>query len=167
MTKFQKRMDEAFKKMEAVRKTAEAENRSLTQEEMDQRAAFKSEIELAKKEEADFKAEEELRSELYGNSGGAQTLQGDAPITSQPDQPIYRGSSATALGQQLIDIRTISDPSMPDGGEVRAAKSRLEQSQKRYESRMVPGATMPFAAVPNMRLPMILVLPASPAPKVM
>jgi len=132
MNKFQKRMDTAFKAMEAIRKTAEAENRNLTQEEMDQRAAFKAEIELAKKEELDFTAEEELRSELYGNSGGAQTHQTDTAMTSQPDQPIYRGSPASMLGQQLMDIRTMAMRGA-DVSEMKQARSRLDQVEKRNQ----------------------------------
>jgi len=133
MTKFQRRMDTAFKSMEAIRKTAEAENRNLTQDEMDQRAAFKSEIELAKKEELDFKAEEELRSELYGNSAGAKTHHTDTAMTSQPDQPIYRGSPASMLGQQLMDIRTMA-MSGADATEMKQARSRLDQVEKRNQA---------------------------------
>jgi HK97 family phage major capsid protein len=49
-----------------------------------------------------------------------------------PDQPIYRGSSATMLGSQLMDIATIYDPTRQTGDrEVREARSRIEQSQKR------------------------------------
>jgi HK97 family phage major capsid protein len=137
MNKYQKRMDEAFKKMEEIRKKAEAESRALTAEELEQRAALKAEIDQAKREWDDFKAEEELRTELYGTGSGAVTLEDPNahPITG-PDQPIYRGSNATALGMQLADIRMISDPKF-DGKEVRDARSRLEQSQKRYVQRLV------------------------------
>jgi len=136
MNKWQKRMDEAFKKMEEIRKKAETENRSLTADEMAQRSALKAEIDQAKREWDDFKAEEELRADLYGTGTGALTVEGDPahPITGA-DQPIYRGSNATALGQQLADVRMISDPKF-DGQEVRSARSRLEQSQKRYAQRM-------------------------------
>lgn len=52
-----------------------------------------------------------------------------------PDQPIYRGSNATMLGAQLVDIRMIADPKY-SGKEVLDARGRLEQSQKRYAERM-------------------------------
>lgn len=131
MNIYQKRMDEAFKKLEDIRKKAEAEKRALTPEELDQRKALKAEIEAAKREWDDFKAEEELRAELYGQGSGALTVDNNAQVTI-PDAPIYRGSNATALGQQLADIRTISKPDVFERNEVRNAQSRLEKSQKRY-----------------------------------
>lgn len=48
------------------------------------------------------------------------------------DAPIYRGSNATALGMQLMDIRTMTKPDAYGQSEVRSAQSRLEKSQKRY-----------------------------------
>jgi len=129
MNKFQKRMDEAFKKMEEIRKKAEAEKRSMTEEELTQRASFKAEIEAAKREWEDMKAEEELRASLYGE-GSALTVE-DGVTVEIPDAPIYRGSAATALGEQLMDIRTVSESSKFSGEEVRAAKSRIERSNKR------------------------------------
>lgn len=129
MNKFAKRMDEAFKKMEDIRKKAEAEKRSMTEEELTQRATHKAEIEAAKREWEDAKEEERLRGELYGE-GSALTVEGD-PNLEIPDAPIYRGSNATALGEQLMDIRTVSEASKFSGEEVRAAKSRIEKSNKR------------------------------------
>lgn len=134
MNKYQARMDAAFKKMEDIRKKAEAENRALTTDELTERASLKAEIDQVKREWDDFKAEEELRSELYGTGNGALTVEGAGNIEI-PDAPIYRGSNATALGQQLADIRTISDPKF-SGNEVREARGRLEKSQKRYQERM-------------------------------
>lgn len=136
MNQYQKRMDAAFKKMEDIRKKAESEGRALTPEELEARAALKAEIDQAKREWDDFKAEEELRAELYGNGGGgALTVAGD-PQIEIPDQPIYRGSNATALGAQLLDIRTLSAPSNFEDVEIRAARGRLEKSQKRYSEKM-------------------------------
>lgn len=136
MNKYQKRMDDAFKKMEEIRKKAESESRALTAEELTQRESLKAEIEAAKREWEDFKAEEELRKELYGeNGGGALSVAGSGPITVE-DQPIYRGSAATVLGMQLMDIRTMSRTDAFPANEVRSAKSRLEQSQKRYATHM-------------------------------
>ncbi len=130
MNKWQKIMDVAFRKLEDIRKKAEAEGRALTAEELDQRAALKNEIEAAKREWEDFKKEEELRADLYGSGAGALTVEGDAHVEI-PDAPIYRGSNATALGQQLMDIRTMTMPSNYGSNEVSGARSRLEQSQKR------------------------------------
>jgi HK97 family phage major capsid protein len=53
---------------------------------------------------------------------------------TSPDQPIYRGSSAAVLGQQLMDIRTMSRPDNFRSSEVSASRSRLEKSQRRHES---------------------------------
>jgi HK97 family phage major capsid protein len=53
---------------------------------------------------------------------------------TSPDQPIYRGSSAAVLGQQLMDIRTMSRPDNFRSSEVSASRSRLEQAQRRHES---------------------------------
>ncbi len=131
MNPYQKRMDAAFKKMEAIRKKAESENRSLTAEELQERASLKAEIEATQREWDDFKAEEELRKSLYGENGGqAMTIEGPGNIEI-PDAPIYRGSPATALGAQLMDIRTVSEPSKFGSEEVRAAQSRVEKAQKR------------------------------------
>lgn len=135
MNKYQKRMDEAFKKLEDIRKKAEAENRSLTAEELEARAALKAEIDQAKREWDDFKAEEEVRAELYGTGAGALTIEDKADIKI-PDAPIYRGSAATALGQQLLDVRTLSKTDLFSGSEVSAARSRVEQSQKRSIERL-------------------------------
>ena len=130
MNEFQRRMDAAFKKMAAIRKAAEAEKRALTDDEIAQRAALKAEIDLAKRQWDDQKAEEELRAELYGSGGGALTVADDATITA-PDAPIYRGSNASVLGAQLLDIRTMSRPDVFDGAQVREARSRLENTEKR------------------------------------
>lgn len=135
MNIYQKRMDEAFKKLEEIRKKAEAEKRALTAEEIEQRKTLKAEIEAAKREWEDVKAEEELRKELYGEGGGALTVEG-ATTVEIPDAPIYRGSNATALGAQLLDIRTMSQPGKFSDGEVREARGRLEKSQKRYTEKM-------------------------------
>ena len=132
MNRFQKIMDAAFKKMEDIRKKAEAESRSLTAEEIEERAGIRAEIESVKKEMDDFNAETELRSSLYGSSAGPQTTP-EGPVTSQPDQPIYRGSPATMLGAQLLDIRTMSRPEIHERGVVTAARSRLEQVEKRNQ----------------------------------
>jgi HK97 family phage major capsid protein len=137
MNEFQKKMDATFKKMEAIRKKAEAEKRSMTDEELTERANLKAEIEQVKKEWDDFKAEEELRHSLYGgDGGGAQTVaEGDVHIEVL-DQPIYRGSNATALGQQLMDVRTVTDPTQFGSKEVYEARSRIEQSEKRSRERL-------------------------------
>jgi HK97 family phage major capsid protein len=139
MNKWQKLMDAAFRKMEAIRTKAEAEKRALTAEELAERASLKAEIEATQREWDDFKAEDELRKKLYGEGDesdrtGALT-RGVNPdeggrITVE-DQPIYRGSSATALGMQLMDIRTISEPTRFKDSEVAEARSRVEKSQKR------------------------------------
>lgn len=129
MNVYQKRMDAAFKAMEEIRKKAEAEKRSMTEEELTQRAAFKAEIEAAKREWEDVKAEEELRASLYGE-GSTLTIEGDAPIMA-PDAPIYRGSNATALGMQLMDVRTLSEPSRYSTSEVAEARSRVEKAHNR------------------------------------
>lgn len=134
-------MDAAFKKMEAIRTKAEGEKRDLTKEELEERASLKAEIEAAQREWDDFKAEEELRAKLYGKGGDEDALtRGGNPEEGSritiDDQPIYRGSSATALGQQLLDIRTMTRPEIFRTPEVRDAQSRLERSQKRYAEKM-------------------------------
>lgn len=53
------------------------------------------------------------------------------PATS-PDQPIYRGSSASALGQQLLDIRAVGGAENVPRQEVTAARSRLAKTQNRH-----------------------------------
>ena len=70
MNQYQKRMDAAFKKMEDIRKKAESEGRALTPEELEARAALKAEIDQAKREWDDFKAEEELQAIVTGKQIG-------------------------------------------------------------------------------------------------
>jgi len=140
MNKWQKLMQEAFRKMEDIRKKAEAESRSLTTEEIQQRADLKTEIDRLDAEMRSFEAEEELRTKLFGEGGEnrSQTAvdppEGGSRITVE-DQPIYRGSPASALGQQLIDIRALSRPDMSGGKEVSEARSRLEQVEKRNQAK--------------------------------
>jgi HK97 family phage major capsid protein len=134
MNLYQKRMDAAFKAMEDIRKKAEAEKRSMTEEELTQRATHKAEIEAAKREWEDAKEEERLRGELYGE-GFALTVEGEGKITI-PDAPIYRGSAATMLGQQLMDIRTMTRPQNFNDSEVKEARSRTERAQKRSIERL-------------------------------
>lgn len=138
MNKWQKRMKEAFDKMEAIRKKAEAEKRAMTAEEIEERNNLKAEIEAAEAEMRSVEAEEEMRKKLFGgddDGGGAMTVDGDPAITVE-DQPIYRGSNATALGQQLMDIRTVTEPSLFGSKEVTEARSRIEQSEKRSREKL-------------------------------
>jgi len=134
-------MDEAFRKMEAIRKKAETENRALTAEEIQQREGLRVEIDRLDAEMKSFEAEEATRKRLYGDGDqtGALTRGEDPNDDSRitiDDQPIYRGSTATALGQQLLDIRTMTRPEIFRTPEVRDAQSRLERSQKRYAEKM-------------------------------
>ena len=55
---------------------------------------------------------------------------------TSPDQPIYRGSAATMLGQQLMDVRTMTRPDKFRDAEVAASRARLEQTQRRNEARL-------------------------------
>jgi HK97 family phage major capsid protein len=135
MNEYQKRMKKAFDQMEAIRKKAEAEKRAMTTEEIQERASLKTQIDTIEAEMKSVEAEEELRGRLFGASDdGAVTIAGEGNI-SVPDAPIYRGSNATALGMQLMDIRTMSRPDVFSNGEVKEARSRLEQTQKRNEKR--------------------------------
>jgi HK97 family phage major capsid protein len=135
MNPYQKRMKDALDKMEAIRKKAETEKRAMTAEELTQRETLMAEYRAADTEWKSIEAEEDLRGQAYGGEGGgALTVEGDPNITI-PDAPVYRGSNATMLGSQLADIRMISDPKF-DGQEVRAARSRIDQNQKRYALRM-------------------------------
>jgi len=131
MNIYQQRMKEALDKMEAVRKKAETEKRAMTTEEIVERESLMAEYKAADAEWKSIQAEEELRAQAYGQGGGALTIEGPGNVEI-PDAPIYRGSNATALGQQLADIRTISRPEVFEKPEVRAAQGRLEKSQKRY-----------------------------------
>lgn len=52
---------------------------------------------------------------------------------TSPDQPIYRGSSASMLGLQLVDIATMTRPDARPT-EKTDARSRLEQNQRRNQA---------------------------------
>ena len=141
MNKFQLRMKAAFDKMEAIRKKAETEGRALTAEEIQERATLKAEIETVEAEMRSVQEEEELRTRLFGSDGSDENRSQTAGnpdasgrITVE-DQPIYRGSPASALGQQLLDIRTMSRPDVFGGTEVSGARSRLEQVEKRNQAK--------------------------------
>jgi len=135
MNPFQIRMKNAFDKMEAIRKKAEAEKRAMTAEEIEERKTLKAEIEAAEAEMKSVEAEEELRKKLF--TGEEEDVQTRASGSFEiPDQPIYRGSNATALGQQLLDVRMMAKPDAFGDKDVREARSRLEQSQKRYAVKM-------------------------------
>lgn len=134
MNEYQKRMKAAFDKMEAIRKAAEAEKRAMTAEELEQRAALKAEIEAAEAEMRSVEAEEELRGRMFG-AGSALTIEDNTQITVV-DQPIYRGSPASALGQQLLDIAVMSRPEAHASQAVTSARSRLEQTEKRNQAKL-------------------------------
>lgn len=128
-------MDAAFRAMEAIRLGAEKEGRAMTEEELAKRAAHKAEIEAAQREWDDFKAEEELRKSLYGEGEGRAIPPedgGNGRVTVE-DQPIYRGSAASALGQQLMDVKAMVTPNLTSN-ERSQARSRLEQTQKRNQA---------------------------------
>jgi len=140
MNKWQKLMEAAFRKMEDIRKKAEAENRGLTDEEIKERSDLKVEIDRLEAEMRSFEAEEELKKRLFGDEGEnrSQTLDdlGSGRIEVM-DAPIYRGSPATALGEQLLDIRTMYDQTHFTSKEVSEARSRVERSQKRSYEKLV------------------------------
>ena len=130
MDKFQKKLDALFKEYEGVRKSAEAEEREMTAEEIGKRSELKTKIEDVKKRQADWMEEQEMRGDLYGDTGEPET-RGGSPTITMEDQPIYRGSPATMLGQQLLDIRAVGKPDAFDTSFAREARSRLEQTEKR------------------------------------
>jgi len=134
MNVYQLRMKAAFDKMEGIRKAAEAEKRAMTAEEVEQRASLKVEIEAAEAEMRSVEAEDELRGRLFG-SGSALTLTDDSKITIE-DQPIYRGSPASALGQQLMDVSIMSRPEVHGQQSISGARSRLEQTEKRNQAKL-------------------------------
>lgn len=132
MDKFQKKLDALFKEYEGVRKSAEAEEREMTAEEIERRSELKTKIEDVKKRQADFLEEQEMRGDLYGDVQKPETRSGQPTITME-DQPIYRGSPSTALGQQLIDVALVTPGWNADArhGSRRDAERRLEQNTKR------------------------------------
>lgn len=133
MNSYQKRMKEALDKMEAIRKKAETEKRAMTPEELAERKNLEAEYKAADEEWKSIQAEEELRRNAYGTGSGALTIS-DNPTVEMPDQPIYRGSSATALGQQLLDVRALAMPGT-EAKERQEARSRLEQNERRTRER--------------------------------
>jgi HK97 family phage major capsid protein len=141
MNEYVKRMEAAFKKMEDIRKKAESEKRAMTAEEIEERSGLKAEIDSIEAEMKSVEAEEETRKKLYGDNGnsGALTIADDAHI-EVIDQPAYRGSSATQLGQQLLDIRMLSKPSNFSDKEVREARGRLEKTEKRNAAKLTEQA---------------------------
>ncbi|MFA6100438.1 MAG: phage major capsid protein [Patescibacteria group bacterium] len=128
-------MKAATDKMDEILGKAKTEGRALTTEEIAEIDARTAEFDAAERGWNAVKKVEEIHGRAYGESVGALTLEDNATI-SMPDAPIYRGSNATALGQQLLDIRTISRPDAFDQAEVRGAQGRLEKSQKRYAEKL-------------------------------
>jgi HK97 family phage major capsid protein len=136
-----KRMADNFKKIEDIRKKAETEGRSLTKEEIEERSGLLLSIENDKIELKSIEDEERTKLELFGPEGGSGPLSrsvdtvaaGDIEV---PDAPIYRGSPASTLGMQLTDIAIISNPESHSRSNVSNARSRLEQTQKRYYAQL-------------------------------
>ena len=82
MTEIQRKMEEAFRKMEAIVKRAESENRNITKAERDEHDAFKGEIEVLIAQQRTMRSHEEMRVDLYGGaiepgSGSLTMLTGD------------------------------------------------------------------------------------------
>jgi HK97 family phage major capsid protein len=111
-----------MKELDEVRKLD-----TLTDE---QRATRDSLIAAVKVLGSDIDAELELRK-----LDAANEFSDTATIEIQ-DQPIYRGSAATMIGTQLMDIRTMSRPDNFGSNEVSEARGRLEKTQKRNQERM-------------------------------
>ena len=80
--------------------------------------------------EKDIDAEKRLIALDAANQGDDDNGEHRTNIDVE-DQPIYRGSSAAAFGQQLADVATVTTPGGIAGLAVDDARSRLEQNTKR------------------------------------
>jgi len=47
------------------------------------------------------------------------------------DQPVYRGTQASAFGQQMADVAAVTDPNGIRGLDVKESRTRLEENTKR------------------------------------
>jgi hypothetical protein len=142
MNEYQKRMKAAFTKMEEIRKAAEKEKRAMTAEEIETRKTLKAEIDAIEAEMKSVQEEEELRKKMFGDDDSRASTVDNLPDgqIAIPDAPIYRGSGASMLGQQLMDIRAIYKHGVSEN-EKRDAKSRLEKVYRRAEERAEIRAT--------------------------
>lgn len=99
----------------------------------EKRAEAATKIERVKAVEADLRELDELDEIERRNNrtinGNPDFLDGDD--IKIPDQPIYRGTRASAFGQQMADVAAVTDPNGVRGLPVKEARSRLEQNTKR------------------------------------
>jgi HK97 family phage major capsid protein len=100
----------------------------------EKRAQNKADLARAKEVKAQIDEIEEAMAldasiAARGDDGYKPPANGDTNI-EVPDQPIYRGSAASVLGQQALDVRAMQDPSV-GGADREAAADRLERSHKR------------------------------------
>ncbi|HOG17669.1 MAG TPA: phage major capsid protein [Syntrophales bacterium] len=91
MNQRQKKMDELFKEMEAIRGKAEHEKRTMTEKELERRSHIKSQISALAAEERSCHDEDALRTMLYGgpNDGG-----GPFTLTAGMENPVARGGAS-------------------------------------------------------------------------
>lgn len=107
-----------------------AEKRTEMQAKLERAKAL--EIEIKEAEEA-LDLEKRMSQTINQPAGFVPPTGLDGEGRAQvPDQPVYKGSPAAALGQQLMDIRATSPGSPHSVSMVSEARSRLEQAEKRY-----------------------------------
>lgn len=151
LKKLQKRFDKKMTRLEEIRKM---DTEDITDEIRQERDGLLSDCKEIRKEIDAEKEYQQFRSldqtggqNAEDNTGGegrsrdASQADPDNPegeyrqnITVE-DQPIYRGSPATQLGSQLLDIRSTSPGFPASQAEYREARARLSQNERRGRER--------------------------------
>lgn len=123
---------QVLEQMAALNALAQTENRDFTDEETGKWNAMDGQVKSFDAQIARIRHLEAMTpmQPAEPNQRSADP-EPDAVVIQVPDQPIYRGSAAAALGQQLADIAMVETPGSV--GE-REARSRLEQNTNRVMS---------------------------------
>ena len=125
MNKLEKLQAEFKSKVTRLQEIRKLEGEALTAEIKTERDGLLSEVEQLTADILTEKRMADLDNLLEDDDGTQHRV--DIKVE---DQPIYRGTHASAFGQQLVDVAAVTSR---EGGQevIKAAKGRLEQNTKR------------------------------------
>jgi len=132
LAELRKKLQEILKRLKAFR-ALDADKRTeelQTQRKADMAESITIETEIRELEE-EAALEARMGRSINDPPPADDPGDDDSSNIAVQDQPIYRGSSASVLGQQLLDIRTMSQPVAFEDKEVVEARTRLMETEKR------------------------------------
>lgn len=120
LEELQKRFKEIMKRLKEIR---DLKADALTDEVRTERDSLLAEVKTVKSD-IDAIIQQRDLDDLLDDDDHRTTV-------TVEDQPVYRGTSAAAFGQQLVDVAAVTDPNGIRGIPVKDARLRLEQNTKR------------------------------------